>query len=298
MNTTTLGAVNKVVQSLLRNVPVMDIGYAVNEVIRTINRSFPGLETLETAFEMKVTKTEPLTFNNANPATIVTTSNISSYITAGADPVYDYALISGSTLNDGIYKIASVLATTITLVASEALSTETSTCTISILHPSNNYTMPTPWEISYPTAVKRLIRVYKNDVELTARGYEYVQDSGNTTDHVYASKGRYGFILPSGMLVTDGDKIKTLVDKVIGTISTFTTSTTITIPAELEGLLEDGVKYHLFQRPEWRNEVLLNEYKEKFLIGMKELAAWESGRTPYANFTPDFQYGRGGGNGA
>ena len=69
--------------------------------------------------------TESCVFADANPDTITTTSTWSPLMVAG-----DVFKVSGTTLNEGTYTVASHSGTLITLVAGDALAAETISCTL------------------------------------------------------------------------------------------------------------------------------------------------------------------------
>jgi len=124
-----LNDVRKEVQAEIQSAELREIYRASTRVIRDINSRFPGVRSSEIVLTRKVVDTtENLSFveNAADNDDITTTTNFSSDVNAGY-----IAIVYGSDKNDGVYTVASIATTTVTLVGDDQLIDEGPTsCTI------------------------------------------------------------------------------------------------------------------------------------------------------------------------
>lgn len=142
--------------------------------------------------------------------------------------------------------------------------------------------------LTLPTRMKELRRVYLNDVALDQKTKTYAYDSDHKKEGIYAVVSRDELYLPDAE--TDGDVVEIAMLKSVAKVTGTDPATIIDVPPEWEEILLNGVLYYLTSMPNYRDEVVYEDSKEKFYTNLRSVENRELDRTPMSEVEPDYKY--------
>lgn len=243
------------------------------------------------AHEILASTTTKLTFADANPDTITDQDSVIDYENLGT-ALNDIVIITGTVSNDGAYSVASVKGHVITMQTNDSLSVEGSiTCRIRIIRPSVAYQFDTENnELTVPSDVKEIIKVFENNLELDSRSFEFVNDSNNSTELVYNIRQRSKIRFPSGIGDGVDDEIHVKVNKDVSEFLNTASAASIEIPTSMKETIISGTLSYLLATPEFKDEDLFALNKDSYDSGLEAISELEKERSPSAKHERDYDY--------
>ena len=231
-----------------------------------------------------------LTHANANPDTI-TDSGVNDFENLGV-ALNDIFILTGSSNNDGAYSIASAAGFKITLQTDENLNAVGPEAgRIRIIRPSVSYQFDTENnELTVPSDVKEIIKVFENNKELDPRSFESVNDSNNSTKLIYNVRGRSKIRFPSGVGDSADDEIHLEINKDISEFLNTASAASIEIPASMKETIIAGTLSYLLATPEFKDEDLFALNKDAYDSGLRAITELEIVRLPNAKHDRDYDY--------
>ena len=121
-------------------------------------------------------------------------------------------------------------------------------------------------EIELSTTVKETIEIFSDGYELDVKDYDNVNIEQQLL--TYASISRRKFIISPDIYGTD---IEILAWFDLPNISATVQGTLVDVPIDYEDIIQDGVIYYLTSMPQYKDEFLNGESKEKFYSGIQLL---------------------------
>ena len=231
-----------------------------------------------------------LTHAAASPDTI-TDSGVNDFENLGV-ALNDIAILTGSSNNDGAYSIASSKGFEITLQANESLNAVGPEAgRIRIIRPSIAYQFDAENnELTVPSDVKEIIKVFENNVELDPRSFEFVNDSNNSTELVYNIRERSKIRFPSGIGDTAADELHVKVNKDVPEFLNAASAAFIEIPTSMKETIIAGTLSYLLATPEFKDQDLFALNKDAYASGLSAISELEKERSPSAKHERDYDY--------
>lgn len=232
-----------------------------------------------------------LTYGDDDPDTITDAGAVNDFEDLGVI-LDDLAIITGSTLNDSCLRIASASGYVITLNVNEAASADTTDPgNIQIVRPSLGYLFDAENnEIILPENVKRIVKVFKNNTELTAKSFEYVAASANASKTAFAMAGRDRIKLTTQMGNSADDELRLVVEKSIPDFLGNASGNDITVPKSMRNTILSGTIMHIAAKNQFKNEDLFNMNKTSFERGLGALEDQELARRPHISQELNYPY--------
>ena len=231
-----------------------------------------------------------LTHAAASPDTI-TDSGVNDFENLGV-ALNDIAILTGSSNNDGAYSIASSKGFEITLQTNECLNAVGPEAgRIRIIRPSVSYQFDAENnELTVPSDVKEIIKVFENNVELDSRSFEFVNDSNNSTELVYNIRERSKIRFPSGIGDTAADELHVKVNKDVSEFLNTASAAFIEIPTSMKETIISGTLSYLLATPEFKDQDLFALNKDSYDSGLALISELEIERSPAAKHERDYDY--------
>ena len=204
----------------------------------------------------------------------------------------DIIILVSSAFNNGAYSIASSKGLEITLQSDESLMAfGPAPGRIQIIRPSIAYQFDTENnELKLPDYVKKVVKVFENDKELTPRSFEYTNNPNNSSELAFNTKERSKIRFPSGIGGNAGDEIRVKVKKDIIEFLYVDSKISIVIPALMKEIIIAGTLSLIYANPKYRDMNLFKFNNDIYVKGLKEMIDLEIEYSPPAVAKRDYDY--------
>ena len=144
--------------------------------------------------------------------------------------------------------------------------------------------------LTLPDYCKKLLMVFENNTELERRGFEFVKDSDNDDELAFAIHSRNKISLAGDLADTADDIIQIKMLKDFTVLTSSASSTTLDTPDQLDEVLLNGIRYYIYAKPAYRDDVLLKLSGEQYTEGLKAVMELEETRSPIEEADKQYKY--------
>ena len=138
--------------------------------------------------------------------------------------------------------------------------------------------------------MKKIVKVFKNDEELTPRSFEYTNNPNNSSELAFSTKERSKIRFPSGIGNSADDEIRVKVKKDIIEFLFADSISAIEIPAVMEEVIIAGTLSLILAKPQYRDDVSFKFNNDIYLEGLERMVDLEIEHSPPADVERDYDY--------
>ena len=145
-------------------------------------------------------------------------------------------------------------------------------------------------ELILPNNVKRIVKVFENNKELTKKAFDFVRDTANKSILAYAMMDRNKIKFTENVVDGADDEIRLLVEKSIPEYPGNASDTYIIIPDSMKETILAGTIMHIAMKSDFKDEEMFKFNQKSFERGLKALKLQEIERRGATSEELDYTY--------